>query len=336
MRHFVVTALILMTFAALLGSEDANHVVFAAAGADLQLEGFDYIKTRNYAKALECFSAALKEHPKSWMLMQNVGCCQMELGHYDTAIAYFQKSIEAGGLHATQCNDMAAAYQRAGQPEKALYCLKLACLIDPALASDPTTQATIRKLKDPATSPTGSPAASDYLASTTSFKGWPKSAMPLKVYVRSNYQIPNFYPEFVEIVRNSLDQWCKATANAITYQFVDNRESANLICDYTDHRELVSSQHELGIDGNTEMLVKQDNTPGKANIVILVKDAPGAPTFRKPQLLTLCCLHELGHALGMHGHSPNSHDVMFPCATLTGTAMLSERDKATIRRMYAR
>jgi hypothetical protein len=36
----------------------------------------------------------------------------------------------------------------------------------------------------------------------------------------------------------------------------------------------------------------------------------------------------------MHGHSPNNHDVMFLAATPELIAKLSERDKATIKRIY--
>jgi hypothetical protein len=112
------------------------------------------------------------------------------------------------------------------------------------------------------------------------------------------------------------------------------RSIANVVFDYTDRKELVSSRHELGIDGNSEMLVKQDGTPGPTNVVVLVKDVPNASQFRNRALVTLCCLHEVGHALGMHGHSPNNHDVMFPSVTLVGRTGLTERDKNTIRLMY--
>jgi len=304
--------------------------------ADLQLQGFSYIQNKNFAKALECFNSALKERPNDWMLLQRVGCCHMELGHYDTAIASFQKSIEAGGLHAIQCNNMAAVYQRLGDTKKALSWLRLACSVDPAVAADPSVQAAISKLQDPENNPIGSPAAKDYLSGLSFAKGWRKAAMPLKVYVRQNIQIPQFYEKFVSIVRDSFDQWCKAADGCITYKLVTTKDTADVICDYTDRRELVSSHHELGIDGNTEMLVKQDRSPGPTNFVVLVKDGPTVPTFRKRELIKLCCLHEVGHALGMHGHSPNSHDVMFPCVTLNGNTVLSERDKATIRRIYQR
>jgi hypothetical protein len=97
----------------------------------------------------------------------------------------------------------------------------------------------------------------------------------------------------------------------------------------------ITSVHELGMEGATEMRIRMDdNKADRANIVILVKDSPGASTLRSPVFLKRVCLHELGHALAMHGHSPNRHDVMFPSAVLDGEAKLSERDKNTIRRIY--
>jgi predicted Zn-dependent protease len=187
------------------------------------------------------------------------------------------------------------------------------------------------RLQDPQNNPTGSPAAPDYMAPL--FKGWQQDAMPIRVFVRPNIQMPGFQDAFVEIVRDSLNQWCKATGNTVSYKLVNSAEAANVVFDYTEHRELVSSQHELGIDGNTEMLAKQDGTPGPTNVIILVKDHPGASKFRDRGIIAQCCLHEVGHALGMHGHSPNSHDVMFS-TTLVSHTGLTERDKNTIRLMY--
>lgn len=52
--------------------------------------------------------------------------------------------------------------------------------------------------------------------------------------------------------------------------------------------------------------------------------------------LYLTMLHEVGHALGLNGHSPDPGDVMYPRVTGHARGALSPRDRETLRRLYAR
>jgi len=47
-------------------------------------------------------------------------------------------------------------------------------------------------------------------------------------------------------------------------------------------------------------------------------------------------LHEMGHALGLGGHSPDPGDIMSPSISRMATDGLSDRDRATLRALYAR
>ena len=47
-------------------------------------------------------------------------------------------------------------------------------------------------------------------------------------------------------------------------------------------------------------------------------------------------LHEMGHALGLGGHSPDPEDVMFPSVARRTREGLGPRDRATLARLYAR
>jgi predicted Zn-dependent protease len=46
-------------------------------------------------------------------------------------------------------------------------------------------------------------------------------------------------------------------------------------------------------------------------------------------------LHEMGHALGLGGHSPDPKDIMYPSVD-NQTDALSERDRSTLAALYAR
>jgi predicted Zn-dependent protease len=45
--------------------------------------------------------------------------------------------------------------------------------------------------------------------------------------------------------------------------------------------------------------------------------------------------HEMGHALGIAGHSPNPEDIMYALAPST-SQKLTDRDRETLRKLYAK
>ena len=270
-------------------------------------KAFDYMQYKNFLKALEMLQASLKEQPNDWQILQAVGNCNMQLGRYKLAIPFLTKSIESGGLHPSQCTIMAAALEGLGQPKQALSWLLLSCRIDPRQASNVNMQRAIQRLEDPTNNPSGLINAPNYISGLVSVNRWRKEDMPLKVYVRKNVQLPEFYDAFFGIVKYSLDQWCQATSGKISYIFVQNQDAAKIIWDYTENPELCSSNHELGVDGDTELKLRtRDHAPETASVVILVKDNRNCSAFRSKSFITKTCLHECGHVLGLHGHSPNN------------------------------
>jgi predicted Zn-dependent protease len=47
-------------------------------------------------------------------------------------------------------------------------------------------------------------------------------------------------------------------------------------------------------------------------------------------------LHEMGHALGLTGHSPDPEDIMYPHISDRATSGLSARDRSTLIALYSR
>ena len=47
-------------------------------------------------------------------------------------------------------------------------------------------------------------------------------------------------------------------------------------------------------------------------------------------------LHEMGHALGLGGHSPERADIMYPRVRRSAEEGLSRRDRNTLRALYTR
>jgi tetratricopeptide (TPR) repeat protein len=314
-----------------------NITVQLARAGDLNSDGEQYFNGGNFARARECFNQCLKQNPNDWQALQSIASCDNRLGEFKNAIEILRKSIETGGLHSSQCTIMAGSLEELGQPKQALSWLKLACAIDPTQATNPGMQAAINRLESPEINPLGSPKDKNYLYSLQNAKKWRAKSFPLKVYVRQNIQIPGFFDSFKKIIKESMDQWCQATGGVVSYKLVDSYQNADIIWDYTDRRELCTSEHDPGVDGAAEMLFRAtDNTIGTAKIVVLVKDSPLRNSFRDSRIILTSCLHEMGHALGIDGHSNNTTDVMFLAATPYPITRLSQRDKNTIRLMYPR
>lgn len=131
----------------------------------------------------------------------------------------------------------------------------------------------------------------------------------------------------------SWDVWSRTTDYKITWKLVDNSRDADVICGWTT----VTTHHGNAWEaGNTGLRIIFNRLSKRGEIVnaevkILTK-FEGPLTDRE---LRRVCLHEVGHALGLQGHSPNPDDVMYPVATFIQRTDLSSRDVKTIRLLYA-
>ena len=55
-----------------------------------------------------------------------------------------------------------------------------------------------------------------------------------------------------------------------------------------------------------------------------------------PEEIGEVVLHEMGHALGLMGHSDDPRDILYPTAVARERPGLSERDRATLIELYSR
>jgi hypothetical protein len=149
-------------------------------------------------------------------------------------------------------------------------------------------------------------------------------ASPLKVYIETHPRETNLFKRRYErYVRESLEQWAEALNGRLLYTITDNPRMAHIQIHWV--RSLALSDQ----DGETQF------HGGKAGIKIKI---PGVP---EPEL-RMDILHELGHALGIVGHSKNANDVMAEITRWTPEQLkqeyrpvLTTRDKQAIQRLYS-
>jgi tetratricopeptide (TPR) repeat protein len=148
--------------------------------------------------------------------------------------------------------------------------------------------------------------------------------MPLKVFISDGRGVPSWNSGMKEAVTYAMKTWRAATHNRVYFAQVFNEANADIIV----HWQKNFSDGVLG--------VSPLQTVGNAIVQSDVNLASYYPDTNAPiplEGLKAIAVHELGHAIGLRGHSPNPDDIMFYSATRRQNT-LSQRDINTIGMLY--
>jgi predicted Zn-dependent protease len=173
------------------------------------------------------------------------------------------------------------------------------------------------------------------------FCRWPEEAMPLPVHV-ARPEIPSalqdeFAPRapeaYVRAVERALRTWEGELDGHVRFRLVDDPEEARIVLRVVGaqapvpdpERQVLGETPDagrcrvLGRDPDAERLLVAFEV---AEVRLYVADALG---LLHPDLFEWVALHEIGHALGMRGHSPVPADLMYEVARDRTVAMESHR-----------
>ncbi|WP_303673538.1 tetratricopeptide repeat protein [Vampirovibrio chlorellavorus] len=180
------------------------------------------------------------------------------------------------------------------------------------------------------------PKGGDYLDNATEGGKrvrWALSRLPLRVYIEeSPLGIRNFQPGFVAEVRRGLDVWCAALENQLSYTQVTSKEQADIRVSWVNN---IDSQayNEEGRTAYTAGLMTphyQGDRIDYMDVKIATFDILGKP--QSGEQIHAVAVHELGHSLGLMGHSDQPGDIMY--SENRSVIKPSLRDVITIRRLY--
>lgn len=163
---------------------------------------------------------------------------------------------------------------------------------------------------------------------------WALSRMPLKIYVDERPQgIRNFQPAFPAQIRRALEVWAGVLNHQLSYQWVGSSDAADLRVTWVN--TLDTRGHHM--DGGTAYtagvaspVVRGDELL-HMDVKIATFDIEGQP--QTPETVYAVAVHELGHALGLMGHSDHPGDIMF--AQNQRITQPSPRDINTLRKLYS-
>ncbi|HEY9713086.1 MAG TPA: tetratricopeptide repeat protein [Chroococcales cyanobacterium] len=178
------------------------------------------------------------------------------------------------------------------------------------------------------------PVGDDYLADVDSdgINRWPASKFPLKVYVADGTGVPGYSPAYGTILKSSFQDWAKCSKGLISFVFVNDRSKADIECSWLADSSKLSNSAE---SGETRMAISAKYGIVHGTIKLLTMPIlPGQKVTDNS--VRMMCLHEIGHVLGLTGHTTNPDDTMFYSSTISARWNdLSERDSNTIIRLYS-
>ena len=158
---------------------------------------------------------------------------------------------------------------------------------------------------------------------------WPERKMPLKVYLPPPPE--GWFADsdaVVEATRRAVTDWTDVAAPGVpSFEFVGKASDADIPIMWADVSPSWSVAHCMfRVDFPTRRFAVE-------NVLITAwyRDGSQVSAFDLHRTLR----HEMGHALGIAGHSPNPDDIMYALAP--GKSMqLTDRDRETLRKLYAK
>ncbi|MBX9670199.1 MAG: matrixin family metalloprotease [Candidatus Obscuribacterales bacterium] len=176
----------------------------------------------------------------------------------------------------------------------------------------------------------------DYLGqllADNSVHQWRSTRIPLKVYIERDSSCRGFHPEFVDIARNAFITWYQASGKKLSFEFVESKPESDIEIDWTDGVLKVGDEKYERTKAGLTTTTRRSDFIEHARIQIRTVRAfskEAEPSDRIKET----ALHEIGHALGINGHSTNTADIMYFGNTARQLPALTKRDRATIARLY--
>lgn len=315
---------------------------------DFLLQGTKLLEAKLYFKARKPLEQAAALWPEAAAVHYNLGFCYNECALYDKAIYEFQRTLEIEPKMTDCLVNIGSCYQVQGKTAEAISFFQNYLKKNSSSPDAETVRGMIKALqKYDREHVESDPSQQDYLPSVSEhgmLRRWPYHRFPLRIYISNGTDttgrpVNGFREEFNNLLIGALDDWVKASHNKIAYRVVTNPRECDIACTWTDDPAFLQDKGNKVEQGVAEVMsepLSRNSTfksiySAHVRILVMSRDS-GQPLTRDEMRKT--CLHELGHALGMAGHSPSNKDVMFYSESSSVWPALTKRDKATMLRMY--
>ncbi len=291
--------------------------------------GLALAKLGNTAEGIEELKAATRLKPdlmETWLtlagLQQAAGQMRDAISTYDEYLKLAdQRHVPATTVRRLQ-QELAAELKRETELERQNGALRPAA--SSAILQVPAQAAQLGQLDDYLT-----------LMTADGVKRWSANRMPIRVFIAEADWLPQFKHWRDDILKVAFSDWQTASEGRVKFVYVSERKQADIECDFQATRSPGTLSNSVEA-GEADMFTEADGvtlTRGKIRLIT----TPLSPILPlTDNRMRLMCLHEIGHALGLAGHTTNPDDIMFYSTTFKDEHReLSGRDARTIQRLYA-
>jgi predicted Zn-dependent protease len=294
----------------------------------------DLMKNNKIDEATDQLRRALKVEPTLAEAHSMLGLALARAGHIDESEEQFQMAIVGDESLIEPRLNLASLYQATGRVQDSVQMYQSFIVDFPHSKQTPEVKDRIALLTAELDNErgTGSGSNSNYLKSVTKsgVQRWPDWNMPLHVYIVSGDAMDNYVAEYERILEQSFREWERAAHGKVHFRFCGSREDADIVCEWVPDSSRLTTAAEAG----ETQLRCLGNAICKAHMQISLTD-PASPFPQTENQIRSVCLHEIGHSLGMVGHSGRASDVLFCTSPLVDREQhLSTRDIATLNGLY--
>lgn len=138
--------------------------------------------------------------------------------------------------------------------------------------------------------------------------------------------------EYKNSIYSALSNYNEVFKGFFKFYATSKRDKADIVIDVVDHFDSNDNKDSIYMAGLTNNSFSSDDKYLTKSFVKILSKKPNSNVKVTPSEVYNVAMHELGHAIGIIGHSPKNTDIMYASSNVKN---FSSRDIATIKIIYS-